>query len=67
LKLSKEYFKVKTCRPQLLSVVYALYSEYAAGFEEAKNFNILNPSVEHIKEKAEFYKLFLMQPGRKII
>jgi len=63
LKLSKEYFKVKTCRPQLLSVVYALYSEYAAGFEKAKNFNILNPSIEHIKEKAEFYKLFLMQPG----
>ena len=55
--------KVKTYRPQLLSVVYALYSEYAAGFEEAKNFNILNPSIEHIKEKSEFYKLFLMQPG----
>ena len=55
--------KVKTYQPQLLTVVYALYSEYAAGFEEAKNFNILNPSVEHIKEKAEFYKLFLMNPA----
>jgi hypothetical protein len=55
--------KVKTYRPELLSVVYAFYSEYAAGVEEAKNFNILNPSVEHIKEKAEFYKLFLMQPA----
>lgn len=54
--------KVKTYRPGLLSVVYAFYSEYAAGFEVAKNFNILNPSVEHIKEKAEFYKLFLMHP-----
>jgi len=55
--------KVKTYRPQLLSVVYALYSEYSKGFKEAKNFNILNPSVEHIKEKAELYKLFLMQPA----
>jgi len=55
--------KVKTYRPGLLSVIYAFYSEYAAGFEAAKNFNILNPSVEHIKDKAEFYKLFLMQPA----
>jgi len=55
--------KVKTYRPGLLSVIYAFYCEYAAGFEAAKNFNILNPSIEHIKEKAEFYKLFLMQPA----
>ena len=55
--------KVKRYRPGLLSVIFAFYSEYAAGFEAAKNFNILNPSVEHIKEKAEFYKLFLMQPA----
>jgi hypothetical protein len=55
--------KIKTYRPGLLSVIYAFYSEYAAGFEAAKNFNILNPSVEHIKDKAEFYKLFLMQPA----
>jgi len=55
--------KVKSYRPGLLSVVYAFYSEYAVGVEAAKNFKILNPSVEHIKEKAEFYKLFLMQPA----
>jgi hypothetical protein len=55
--------KVKNYRPKLLSMVFAFYSEYAAGVEKAKNFNILNPSVEHIKEKAEFYKLFLMQPA----
>jgi hypothetical protein len=55
--------KVKNYRPELLSMVFAFYSEYAAGFEAAKNFNILNPSVEHIKDKAEFYKLFLMQPA----
>lgn len=55
--------KVKTYRPGLLSVVYAFYSEYAAGVETAKNFNILNPSIEHIKDKSEFHKLFLMQPA----
>jgi len=54
--------KVKTYRPGLLSVIYAVYSEYAAGFEKANNFKILNPSIEHIKEKSEFYRLFLMQP-----
>ena len=52
--------KVKNYKPSLLSFIYAFYSEYAEGIENAKNFNILNPSVEHIKEKAEFYKLFMM-------
>jgi hypothetical protein len=55
--------KVKNYRPGLLTVVFAFYSEYATGFEEAKNFNILNPSIEHIKEKAEFYKLFMIKPA----
>jgi len=59
---NKREVKIHFSKPPLLAFVYALYSEYAAGFEKAKRFNILNPSVEHIKEKAEFYKLFLMQP-----
>jgi hypothetical protein len=58
----KRKVKIQFSQPPLISFIYALYSEYAAGFDMAKRFNILNPSVEHIKEKSEFYKLFLMQP-----
>lgn len=60
-EVEKNDVKVKIYRPELLSVIYAFYSEYTAGFEEAKNINILNPSIEHIKEKAEFYKLFMIK------
>lgn len=48
-------------RPVLISFLYGLYSEYSkAGSKNAK-FNILNPSLDHIKEKADFPKLLLLK------
>jgi len=50
-------------RPDLTSFLYGLYSEYCkAGSENAK-FNILNPSLDHIKKKADFPKLLLLKPS----
>ncbi|MFW5987990.1 MAG: hypothetical protein ACOCQA_00965 [bacterium] len=54
---------VKWYRPSLTAFLYGIYSEYSSGFAKAQNYNILNPSIEHIREKSEFYKLFLIKPA----
>ncbi len=55
-KIVAEYYE-----PTLIGFVYALYCEYGAGFEEAREFNILNPSVEHIRENSQFIQFFLIK------
>ena|SRR5690554_1555751 len=47
----------------LHSFLYGLYAEYSPGFAPAKQFNILNPSAEHIQKKAHFHKLFFIKPS----
>ncbi len=49
--------------PRIYSFLYGLYSEYSPGFVPAERFKILNPSFEHIKNNAQFYKLFLIRPS----
>jgi hypothetical protein len=50
-------------QPELKTVIYALYNEYSRNNSKYNNFNILNPSLDHIKEKAEFTKLLLINPN----
>lgn len=47
-------------QPELITFVYALYNEYSRENSKYNNFNILNPSLDHIKDKAEFTKLLLI-------
>ncbi len=49
--------------PSLLAFLYGLYAEYTPGYEPLIEFNILNPSVDHIKEKAMTCKIFLLKPA----
>lgn len=50
-------------QPELKTVIYALYNEYSRNNSKYNNFNILNPSLDHIKEKAEFPKMLLINPN----
>lgn len=50
-------------QPELKTVIYALYNEYSRDNSKYNNFNILNPSLDHIQEKAEFPKLLLINPN----
>ncbi len=55
--------KVSFKDPSIYSFLYGLYSEYSNGLEPARRFKILNPSLEHIRNKAYFYKLLLIRPS----
>ncbi len=55
--------KINYYQPELKTVVYALYNEYSRNNSKHNNFNILNPSLDHIQEKAEFPKLLLINPN----
>ncbi len=50
-------------QPELKTVVYALYNEYSKENSKYNNFNILNPSLDHIKEKAEFPRFLMINPN----
>ncbi|MGM0410661.1 MAG: hypothetical protein ACQEQF_07825, partial [Bacillota bacterium] len=50
-------------QPELKTVIYALYNEYSNENSKYNNYNILNPSLEHIKENAEFIKFLLINPN----
>lgn len=50
-------------QPELKTVIYALYNEYSRDNSKYNNFNILNPSLDHIQKKAEFPKLLLINPN----
>ncbi len=49
--------------PSLYMFLYALYAEYSHGYDLGNNFRILNPSLEHIRKKSQFYKLFFIKPA----
>lgn len=49
--------------PTLITFLYGLYAEYAPGFEKVQEHNILNPSLEYIRDKSVFYKLFFLKPS----
>ncbi len=55
--------RIKFYQPELKTVVYALYNEYSRENSKYNNFNILNPSLEHLTEKAEFSKFLLINPN----
>ncbi len=55
--------KVNYYQPELKTFVYALYNEYSRENSKYNNFNILNPSLDHIKEKAESTKFLLINPS----
>lgn len=50
-------------QPELKTVIYALYNEYSKNNSKYNKFNILNPSLDHIQEKAEFPKQLLINPN----
>lgn len=50
-------------QPELKTVIYALYNEYSRDNSKYNKFNILNPSLDYIQEKAEFPKLLLINPN----
>ena len=50
-------------QPELKTFLYALYNEYSKENSKYNNFNILNPSVDHIVNKAEFHKILLINPN----
>jgi hypothetical protein len=55
--------KINYYQPELKTFVYALYNEYSRENSKYNNFNILNPSLDHIKEKADFPKFLLINPS----
>ena len=50
-------------QPELKTVIYALYNEYSNKNSKYNNYNILNPSLEHIKRNAEFIEFLLINPN----
>lgn len=50
-------------QPELKTFLYALYNEYSKEHSKYNNFNILNPSVDHIVNKADFHKILLIKPN----
>ena len=55
--------KINYYQPELKTVIYALYNEYSSENSKYNNYNILNPSLDHIKENAEFMKFLLINPN----
>ena len=55
--------KISYYQPELKTVIYALYNEYSNKNSKYNNYNILNPSLEHIKGNAEFIKFLLINPN----
>ncbi len=55
--------KVSYYEPSIYSFLYGLYAEYTPGMKAASRFKILNPSLEHLRQKAHFYKLLLIKPS----
>ncbi len=55
--------KVSYYQPELKTVIYALYNEYSKEKSKYNNYNILNPSLNHIIENAEFPKFLLINPN----
>ena len=49
--------------PDLITFLYALYGEYTKNDYFTSKYNILNPSFEHIQNKADFPKLLFMKPN----
>jgi len=57
-KISLSYYE-----PDLITFLYALYGEYTKNDYFTSKYNILNPSLEHIQNKADFPKLLFMKPN----
>jgi len=55
--------KIKYYQPELKSFLYAFYNEYSKENSSHNKYNILNPSVEHIIGKSDFYKYLFVKPA----
>ena len=62
-KADGQKLRIRFYQPELKTIVYAFYNEYSRENSKYNNFNILNPSLDHIKEKAEFPKFLMINPN----
>lgn len=60
---SSKKINISYHEPDLITFLYALYGEYTKNDYFTSKHNILNPSLEHIQDKADFPKLLFMKPN----
>ena len=60
---SSKKINISYYEPDLITFLYALYGEYTKNDYFTSKYNISNPSLEHIQDKADFPKLLFMKPN----